>query len=373
MEYMICKKCVMDNINDPDIKFNEEGICNHCLLFEEEYKKMPKGTKREKQLQKVISEIKQYGSDKKYDCLLGISGGVDSSYLAYLCKKHGLRPLIVHFDNGWNSELAVKNIETILTKLNFDLITEVIDWNEFKDLQLAYFKSGVVDLEIPTDIAMLATMFNLAKKNNIKYILSGHNLVTEGTRMPVSWVHDKLDFRNLKDIHNTYGTLRLRTLPRMGFLKRMYYNNVVKFKYIQLLNLIDYNKEQIKKTLCSELGWRDYGGKHYESVFTRFYQSYILPRKFNIDKRVFHYSCLIQSGQMKREEALELMKLPIYEPQMLKQDKEFVLKKLGFTEATFEEYMNAPVRRHSEFKMEKTYWDTYFKLLKFLRPFRPKP
>lgn len=369
-EHKQCKRCIMDSTNDPDISFNNDGVCNHCLLFEVEYKKLPKGAEREKKLHTIINEIKTYGSDKKYDCLLGISGGVDSSYLAYLCKKHGLRPLIVHFDNGWNSELAVKNIETILTKLNFDLITEVIDWNEFKDLQLAYFKSGVVDLEIPTDIAMLATMFNLAKKNNIKYILSGHNLVTEGTRMPVSWVHDKLDYRNLKHIHSKFGKLRLKTLPRMGFIKRLYYNNYVKFKYIQLLNLIDYNKEQIKKTLAEELGWRDYGGKHYESVFTRFYQSYILPKKFNIDKRVFHYSCLIQSGQMTREEALELMKQPIYEPQMLEQDKEFVFKKLEFTEATFDEYIKAPIRKHSEFKMEKSYWDTYFKLLKILRPFK---
>jgi N-acetyl sugar amidotransferase len=366
-EFKQCNVCIMDNLNDPDIVFSAEGICNHCFTFDAAMQKLPKESEREKKLQEIIKKIKEEGKNKKYDCLLGISGGVDSSYLAYLCGKYKLRPYIIHFDNGWNSELAVKNIETILRKLNFDLETDVIDWEEFKDLQLSYFKAGVVDLEIPTDLAMISAMFNIGRKHNIKYILSGHNIATEGTKMPNSWVHDKLDYRNLKDIHKQYGKVPLKTLPKMGFLKRLYYSNVVKFEYIQLLNLIDYNKEKAKQTLRDELGWRDYGGKHFESVFTRFYQGHILPKKFNIDKRVFHYSCLIKSKQMTREQALELMKLPVYDPAMLEADKEFVFKKLGFTENSFNEYLKAPIRKHGEFKMERSYWDMYFKFVKIAK------
>ena len=362
----ICKRCIMDNVNDPDLILDANGICHHCHNYDVEFGKLPKGKERDKKLEEIIHKMKEEGKGKKYDCILGISGGVDSSYLAYLCRKFELRALIVHFDNGWNSELAVKNIETILGKLKYDLITDVVDWNEFRDLQLSYFKAGVVDLEIPTDLAMLSVMFNYGRKNKIKYVLSGHNIVTEGTKMPVSWVHDKRDFVNLDSIHKKYGKLPLKTLPKMTFLSKLYHNFFTKFEYVQLLNLVDYNKEEVKKLLINELGWRDYGGKHFESVFTRFYQGYILPRKFNIDKRVFHYSCLIQSGQITREEALEKMKLPVYNSRMLEEDKEFVIKKLGFTDASFEEYMKAPIRKHSEFKMERSYWETYFKLLKIV-------
>ncbi len=364
---LVCKRCIMDSINDPDILINDDGLCNHCITFDFEFNKLPKGINKEKELESIIKKIKLKGVGRKYDCLLGVSGGVDSSYLAYLCSIYGLRPLIIHFDNGWNSELSVLNIQNLLDKLGFDFETLVINWDEFKDLQLSYFKAGVVDLEFPTDHAILASMFKIAKKHNIKFVLSGHNVVTEGTYLPKSWVHSKLDYLNLKDIHKQYGSIKLRTYPYLSFIKRLYnfYNS--QFEYIQLLNFVDYNKFEVKKKLISELSWKDYGGKHFESIFTRFYQGYILPNKFNIDKRVFHYSCLIQSEQITREQAIKLLQEPIYDINQLESDKKYVLKKLNFNEATFEEYMRAPIRKHNEFKSEQKYWNKYFFVIKQIK------
>ena len=357
----------MDSINDPDIVINDDGVCNHCITFDFEFNKLPKGINKEKELESIIKKIKIKGVGRKYDCLLGVSGGVDSSYLAYLCSIYGLRPLIIHFDNGWNSELSVLNIQNLLDKLGFDFETLVINWDEFKDLQLSYFKAGVVDLEFPTDHAILSSMFKIAKKHNIKFVLSGHNVVTEGTYLPKSWVHNKLDYLNLKDIHKHYGSIKLKTYPYLSFIKRLYnfYNS--QFEYIQLLNLVDYNKFEVKKKLVSELSWKDYGGKHFESIFTRFYQGYILPNKFNIDKRVFHYSCLVQSEQITREQAIKLLQEPIYDINQLESDKKYVLKKLNFNEATFEEYMRAPIRKHNEFKSEQKYWNKYFFVIKQIK------
>ena len=364
---LVCKRCIMDSINDPDILINDDGVCNHCTTFDFEFNKLPKGINREKELESIIKKIKLKGIGRKYDCLLGVSGGVDSSYLAYLCSIYGLRPLIIHFDNGWNSELSVLNIQNLLDKLGFDFETLVINWDEFKDLQLSYFKAGVVDLEFPTDHAILASMFKIAKKHNIKFVLSGHNVVTEGTYLPKSWVHSKLDYLNLKDIHKQYGSIKLKTYPYLSFIKRLYnfYNS--QFEYIQLLNLVDYNKFEVKKKLVSELSWKDYGGKHFESIFTRFYQGYILPNKFNIDKRVFHYSCLVQSEQITREQAIILLQEPIYDINLLESDKKYVLKKLNFNEATFEDYMRAPIRKHNEFKSEQKYWNKYFFVIKQIK------
>ena len=364
---LVCKRCIMDSINDPDILINDHGVCNHCTTFDFEFNKLPKGINREKELESIITKIKLKGIGRKYDCLLGVSGGVDSSYLAYLCSIYGLRPLIIHFDNGWNSELSVLNIQNLLDKLGFDFETLVINWDEFKDLQLSYFKAGVVDLEFPTDHAILASMFKIAKKHKIKFVLSGHNVVTEGTYLPKSWVHSKLDYLNLKDIHKQYGSIKLKTYPYLSFIKRLYnfYNS--QFEYIQLLNLVDYNKFEVKKKLVSELSWKDYGGKHFESIFTRFYQGYILPNKFNIDKRVFHYSCLVQSEQITREQAIKLLQEPIYDINLLESDKKYVLKKLNFNEATFEDYMRAPIRKHNEFKSEQKFWNIYFFVIKQIK------
>jgi N-acetyl sugar amidotransferase len=367
MQYLQCKRCIMDSNNDPDLILDQGGLCNHCNSYDKAYAQFPKADQLQKKLQEIIDQIKLSGKNKSYDCLLGISGGTDSTYMAYLAKELGLRPLIVHFDNGWNSELAVKNIESVLKNLGFDLQTYVINWEEFKDIQLAYFKAGVVDIEAITDHAIISTIYKIAADKRIKYVLNGNNIATEGIYLPKTWVHSKSDFTNIRDIHKKYGTIKLKTYPHLTFLKKLYYKYVRKTISIDLLNYINYSKAKAHETLI-KLGWRDYGGKHYESVFTRFYQGYILPNKFHIDKRQFHYSSLICSGQMTKEQALEAMKEPIYDQTLLESDKEFVLKKLDYTPDSFNSYMKAPVKKHSDYKTEQDIWNIYFKII---IPFKP--
>ena len=358
----------MDNQNDPDIIFNENGVCNHCLNYQKEENKLPKTEKeRTAQFERQIAEIKKNGVGKKYDAILGVSGGVDSTYLAWLCKENGLRVLLMHCDNGWNSELAVMNIQNLCEKTGFDLHTFVMDWDSFKDLQLAFIKAGVVDIELPYDYALYILMFKIAKKYGLKTVLSGHNLVTEGTYMPKSWVHDKIDLANILDIHKKFGTKRLKKYPKMGVLKFLYYQRTEKLKSYKLLNYVSYNKAEVKKFIIEKLGWRDYGAKHYESIFTRFYQGYILPRRFNIDKRQFHLSVLIQSGQITKQQALEEMKLPIYDPKQLESDYEYVLKKFDLSKADFEKLMDAPIAKHTDYKNIKTFWEKYFKTIAMVK------
>lgn len=365
--YQQCAKTVMDNIADPNISFDKNGICNYYYEYiEQEKKHVKKGQEGVEFYTKKINQIKKDGQNKKYDCILGLSGGVDSSYLAYLAKKEGLRPLVVHFDNGWNSELAVKNIESIVSILGFDLYTYVINWEEFKDLQLAYLKASVIDIEVITDHAIMATLYQLAAKHKINYFLSGYNIVTEAI-LPNSWVFNKQDAENIKDISKKYGTIPLKTFPLLTMSKKRYYSMLMNVESVTLLNYIEYNKNSVKKLLMKELNWKDYGGKHYESVWTRFYQGYILPKKFKVDKRKAHLSTLICSGQLTKEEALEELKQPIYNAEQLEIDKEFVLKKLGLTTAQFETLMLLPPQPHKNFKIEST---SYFEKYPLLKPLK---
>src|SRR5450432_2154644 len=306
-----CSKTVMDNIADPDIRFDQEGVCNYYYDYKiAEKKHVFTGENGERKLDELVKKIKQDGRGKRYDCLIGLSGGVDSTYVAWLAKQHGLRPLAVHLDNGWNSELAVKNIENIINRLGIDLYTLVINWEEFKDIQLSYLRASVVDIEVASDHAIFSTMYKLAKEKRIGYIISGTNFVTEYI-MPPSWLYRKMDFANLKDIHKRYGTRPLKTYPTFSFRKHIYYSAVLKLRPVSILNYIPYKKEEAKTLLQKELDWKDYGGKHYESVFTKFFQSYILPIKFHIDKRKAHLSTLICSGQLSREEALYELDKPL--------------------------------------------------------------
>lgn len=357
----------MDSHNDPDLVLDSNGICNHCQNYEKAYSILPKGAEKEKKLNETINLIKEQGKKNKYDCLLGVSGGVDSTYLAYIAKQKGLRVLLTHCDNGWNSELAVNNIYNLCKKTEFDLQTYVLDWEEFKDIQLSFFRAGVVDLELPYDYALMLTTYKVAFQHNIKYILTGHNLVTEGTYMPKSWRHDKMDIVNIKAIHKQYGSLPMKTFPHFSFVRQFFLNS--RLHFVSLLNYIDYNKAEAKKLIIEKMEWRDYGGKHYESIFTRFYQGYILNEKFNIDKRQFHLSTLVQSEQMTREEALKEYHKPAYDPVQLEEDKMYVIKKLGFTRETFDAYMAAPIKKHSDYKTEDYLWDRYFKFVKLLKPF----
>lgn len=347
-DYRICKRCIMDT-TDPEIGFDANGICNHCRRYYKIASKNLFDTKKgERKLKEIVNSIKGDGKNKKYDCILGVSGGLDSSYVAYLAKKFGLRVLLVHVDNGWNSEISEKNIENIVKKTNFYIYKYKIDWEEFKDLQRSYFKASVVDIEVITDHAIPAVIYGLAVKRRIKYILAGGNIATE-TIMPKSWNYIKADARNIKAIHKRFGIRKLKSFPLLSILKRGYYKNILGIKTIKVLNYIDYNRSKAMKILEREFDWKYYGKKHYESIFTRFYQAYILPRKFGIDKRRAHLSNLICSGQITRQKALEEMKREICPPELLEKDKKYVLNKLGFSEEEFEKLMNEEQKSHLDF------------------------
>lgn len=360
--YQQCAISVMDTIADPDIQFDEKGICQYYYAYKKAEANLRTGEEGWKELEAIAAEIKDAGKGLPYDCIMGLSGGVDSTYVAYLAKRLGLRPLAVHFDNGWNSELAVMNIENIISRLGFDLFTYVINWNEFRDLQLAYLKASVVDIEAITDHAIFATLYRLAGEKKIKYILNGTNVQTENT-LPKSWIHPKNDHINIKAIHKEYGTLPLKTFPFSNAKVKRYYQEVMGVRSISVINYVPYNKQEVKQLIQRELGWRDYGGKHYESVWTRFYQGYILPEKFKIDKRKAHLSDLIFGGQMTKEEALAELAKPIYDPKQFRIDYEFVLKKLGLTAEAFDAIMKAPPRSHYDFDYEKPI-DQRYPLLK---------
>jgi N-acetyl sugar amidotransferase len=336
-----CCRCILSNVDDPFIKFNENGLCGYCQEFDLTQKKYADKKYNTLFIESKLNEIKLKGKGKKYDSILGLSGGVDSSFLAYWAKEKNLRPLIVHFDNGWNSELAIKNIESVCTILGFELQTIVIDWDEFKNLQLAYFKSGVVDIECASDHAILATLYNLAFKNNIHYILAGTNYQTECI-MPKGWNFSKQDYTNLKNINKEFGNgNKLKSYPTKGILKQLFFRHIFKVEFVEFLNYIEYDKNQIKTFLKENLDWRDYGGKHYESQFTKIYQSYILPTKFGVDKRKAHLSNLICSKTISKEEAINEIKVLPYDQNQIKSDISYLIKKWGITIEEFDSVMEA--------------------------------
>ncbi|MEZ4731755.1 MAG: N-acetyl sugar amidotransferase [Caldilineaceae bacterium] len=347
--YQMCKRCVMDT-SDPEIEFDAEGLCHHCRTYEELAKThiLP-DAQRKQALDQLIIDIKQKGAGKNYDCIIGVSGGVDSTYLAYLVKQQGLRPLAVHMDNGWNSELAVSNIEKVLKKLDIDLYTNVLDWEEFKDLQIAFLKASVSDAEIPTDHAIWATLYKAADVQNVSYILLGANFVTESI-LPTSWTYGILDWRYIKSIHQQFGTTKLRKFPHLSFWDVRFRLPFIKgIKVVNFLDYVPFDKNEARRVLEEELEWRPYGGKHYESIYTRFFQGYILTQKFSIDKRRAHLSNLIMSKQISREEAFTELSHPPYAGYMLEEDMEYLLKKFGFTEDEFNRIMTLPVKSYRNY------------------------
>lgn len=348
-EYKICSRCVMDT-TDPSITFNEVGICNHCIDYQERAKTIIKHDEEGRvELQKIIDDAKDKGKGRDYDCIIGLSGGVDSSYVAYKVKRLGLRPLAVHFDSGWNSEQAVKNIENIVQKLEIDLYTHVCDWREMRDLQLSYFKAGVINADIPMDHAFMVVLHNIARKKNIKYFFSGHNFETEAI-LPKDWVYKATDSTNIKAIQKKFGSVHLKHFPLESIIMNLYTRFVFGLKKVNILDFEKYNKAEAMALIETELGWKYYGGKHYESIFTRFYQGYYLPMRFNVDKRRAHLSTLINSGQMERAEALEELKKQSYpDEKLLQQDMEFVPKKLGISVSEFQKIMSEPVHSHKDY------------------------
>lgn len=347
--YRICTRCVMDNSADPNIHFDEEGVCNYCRTYDQviaQYVK--KGEAGRRELEQIVETIRREGQGKPYDCVIGLSGGVDSTYVAYLVKELGLRPIAVHLDNGWNTEIAVANIERCVTALGIDLITEVLEWDEFRDLQLAFLRSGTPDLEIPTDHAINATLYRTCLKYGVRFIINGSNFATE-QMVPPTWSHGHGDWKYIRSIHQQFGTRPLKTYPHFTHFDLYYrFPKIKKLQSVLLLNYVEYDKFAAIELMKEKLGWVSYGGKHHESVYTRFYQGYILPTKFGADKRRPHLSCLINDGRISRDQALAELQQPALAEDIIATDRVFVTKKLMISEQEFDDLMKAP---------PKSFWD----------------
>lgn len=355
----VCSRCVMESHDDPD-GFDDAGVCSYCRAYDREVGQHSGA--REQSFESLIAEIKAAGAGKPHDCIIGMSGGVDSSYLAYLAVSNGLRPLAVHLDNGWDSELAVNNIRELVTRLGIDLHTHVVDWPEFRALQLAYIRAGVVDIEVVSDHAINALPYRVALDEGIKFILGGNNLATEFV-MPSHWNYRKQDLRNLRSIAKRNGPARIKTFPTGSTLRFVWWELVRGIRRINLLDHVDYDKAAAVSVL-TELGWRPYPGKHYESLFTQFYQAHILPVKFHIDKRRAHLSSLIVSGQLTRDAALRELDEPLYTPEALREHRTYVLKKLGLTDEEFDEILSRKPVPHSAYASDRWY---AYRLAKLLR------
>lgn len=352
-----------------DIHFDERGVCNYCQDFEARLEAARQtGAERQARRDAFIASIKAGGQGKEYDCVVGVSGGVDSSYALLLAVKHGLRPLAVHLDNGWNTELATHNIANLVNHLKVDLYTHVIDWEENRDLQRSFFAAHVVDIEMLMDNAMVALNYQQAARRGVKWILAGTNMATEGMAMPPGWNHFKFDARNIRRIQARFGTRPIKTHPLLSSFDYVWYEYVRRIKWISFLDYFQYDKFEALEALKKECGYRPYPYKHYESVFTRFYQAHILPRKFGYDKRRGHLAALIVSGQMTRDAALNMLEGPPYpDPDQEEQDRAFVMKKLGFTEETLAAYIKAPGIPHDRYGSE---WPLYRTLLTINRMYK---
>ncbi len=351
---------------DPGITFDDLGVCHYCTSFEQSFSKYHFTRAQEQaNLNEMARLVRSRPGKNAYNCIVGMSGGVDSSYVALLASRMRLKPLCVHFDNGWNSETAVSNIKELVDRCTFDLYTYVIDWQEFRDLQRAFIKAGVIDLEMLSDHAIFASLFMLRRQYGIKYVLSGTNFRTENG-LPPSWIWSKMDWRNIRDIHAKFGEVPLKTFPRLPTLKwQMIRQLGIGGTFLEPLNYIEYSKKRAMNELAA-VGWRYYGGKHYESVITKFYQTYYLPVKFNVDKRRCHTSALVRNGEISREAAMIEVTRPPISAEESARDKEFVLKKLGFSEKEFDGYMATPAVPHDRFKTDRKLMAHLAKIGKFM-------
>lgn len=371
--YKVCTRCVMDT-TDSDIIFDKRGVCNYCYLHDRLEKINPKGKIGQQKINKIVEEIKKKGKNKKYDCIIGVSGGTDSSYILYLAKKAGLKPLAVHLDNGWNTKIGEQNVRKITSKLGIKLYTYVLDWEEFKNLQIAFLKASTPDIEVPTDLAIRAIVYKVAAKHDIKYILNGMNFRTEG-KVPLKWSYG--DNKYLKFINKEFGKGNFGNFPKYSLLHIFYYHFVKKIKQIRPLNFIDYDKEIVKKILQKELGWEDYGGHHYESIYTRFTQGYYLPKKFGFDKRKVEYSAFVRTGKMCRNEALKkLENEPPCPKEITQEDIKSIKSKLEISDQEFSKIMYSPPKLFldypNNFLKLKKYRKLLIFLIKFIYPTTPK-
>lgn len=358
-KYDICSNCVMDT-TDSVIQFDGNGVCDHCNTFYTEVKPhWHTGDKGWEEIKGIAAEIKKAGRGKEFDCIVGMSGGIDSSYLVYLAKeKLGLRPLVFHVDAGWNSQEAVNNIEKIVDKLELDLYTEVINWEEMKDLQLSFMKSGVSHIDAPQDHAFFATMYKFSSKHKIKHILTGGNYSTECIRNPLEWMYYQSDSRQLLDIHKRFGKRPLKTYPITNVLwHKVYLRYIKNIKLVRPLDYMSYHKESATQFLVDNFGYQRYKQKHFESRFTKFYESYWLPKKFGFDTRKVQYSSLILTEQMSREDALAQLKTPAHDESTIDQEFEFVSNKLGISVDELQSYLDGPNKTYKDYKNMQSIYD----------------
>lgn len=352
--HQICTNCVMDT-TDSKIIFDENGVCDHCNNF---YKNILPNWHTDERgwqaLQEIVKKIKHEGRGKDFDCILGASGGVDSSYLIYITQeKLKLRPLVFHTDCGWNSQISVNNIEQLVNKLSLDLYTEVVDWKEMQDLQLSFFKASVPHIDWPQDHAIFAALYNFATKHKIKYILTGANYSTECVKNPMEWTYMGSDLAQLKDIHKKFGQRPLKTFPLTSAIRHKVYLRYIKnIKVIKPLNYVPYIKKEALKLLVDKYGWQEYAQKHFESRFTKFYEGYWLFKKFGYDTRKVQFSSLILTKQMTRKDALEQLLRPPYDENTIEQDFEYIATKLGISVSELQKYMDLPNKTYKDYKSQ---------------------
>lgn len=354
-----CTACILDS-NIPDIEFNADGVCSHCEEHQLAVEQFPSGAAGEAELQKLVREIKASSKGNEYDCLVGVSGGIDSIYTLYMAVQMGLKPLAFQFDNGWHSEIAVSNIKSACEILKVDLETYVVNWEEFKDILTSFLKASTPDADVPTDIGIKSTIYSTAKKYRLKYVISGVNFRTEG-KIPRLWSY--MDSKYIKSVYKMFTGKKLKYFPNLtlwGYFKNIFLN---KIKGVSFINYIDYNKEEAKKLLTEKVGWRDYGGKHFESIFTRFNQTCIRYKKLGIDMRLIEYAALVRDGQYTKAEAKAIVAKAPYTDEQLAQDIEYVKKKLELTDQEFEEIMNTPAKNFLDYPthfpfIQKVKWFT---------------
>ncbi|MEG0049863.1 MAG: N-acetyl sugar amidotransferase [Clostridia bacterium] len=336
-----CTRCVMDE-TDPSLTFDENGICSCCHQYEQ--KRALRGYREgqsEKELEALVAKIKQDNKDKPYDCVLGISGGVDSAFMALTAKRLGLRVLAVHVDTGWNSEIAVRNIQRLCEKLQMELHTIVMDWPTMKELQRAYLLSGLANLDVPQDHALVAEVYRFAKRYGLRYVLNGTNIATEGAWPPFSAQHSCMDSWHLRSVYRRHGRGKsLQKYPMLSLWKARW--RYAAITQVDLLNYVPYSKKAAIESLSREFGWEYYGGKHFESRFTKWFQSVYLPSRFHYDKRRYHLSCLVMNGEMTREQALQELACPPYPTPQMQEDEQYILKKLDITPAQWQAVLETP-------------------------------
>jgi N-acetyl sugar amidotransferase len=362
--YQQCTRCVMDT-SATDIVFSSDGVCNYCTEYLDRSRHIvhEDSAAKSARLDKLVAQVKADGRGKPYDCIVGVSGGVDSSWTLSEVRRLGLRPLAVHMDNGWNSELAQNNIANLVSALDVDLYTHVIDWEEYRDLMQSFFDADVVDVELLYDNAMQAVNYRQAVRFGVKYILAGTNDTSEGMRMPSEWNWFKLDKRNIHALAKSGRVKSLRSFPAIGTLDFIRYRYIYGIHWISFLNYVPYNKIDAIDSMERSYSYKRYPYKHYESIFTRFYQGHLLPVKFGADKRKVHFSNLIAAGQMLREDAIrDLTGLAYPDPQELEMDREYFLKKMGWTNLDLQSYLQRPSIRHDAYPSERRIWEWFTKV-----------